>query len=158
MFIGEYSVKLDAKNRMTMPARYRDELRAMCGGDMNVTLHPEGYLLLFPRPKWMAFAQGLINAKQDMRWLKRIFLGNAAELTIDGAGRVALPAQLVASGEAELGRDVLLVGVGDYFELWGREKKEAAMQADLARWKDALGAESPAQKEQDRENINGLLL
>lgn len=158
MFIGEHPIRLDAKNRITMPARYRDDLRAMCGGDMNITLHPDGYLLLFPRPRWMAFAQGLISAQQDMGWLKRVFLGSAAELTMDGSGRLALPAVLADNDMVALGKEVQLLGVGDYFELWGAQKRQSALEESLARWKQATTASPQVQEERDRESISRLLL
>lgn len=157
MFFGQNVVKLDAKNRMTIPTKYRDELRAMCSGDMVATMHPEGYLLLFPRPRWMAFAQRFANVSQSMAWLKRLFLGNAAEMTLDGSGRLVFPAALTQNELVQLDGEVRLVGVGDYFEVWSAVAKDKGLVADAKRWKDAIAGDMELQLQSDKESIDRLI-
>ena len=52
MFQGSSALLLDAKGRMTVPTRHRDALSEQCEGKLTLTRHPDGCLLLFPRPVW----------------------------------------------------------------------------------------------------------
>ena len=45
---------LDAKGRINVPVRHRDPLIAACNGQLTLTRHPDGYLLIYPRPTWEA--------------------------------------------------------------------------------------------------------
>ena len=66
------------------------------------------------------------------QWWKRIFLGNAMDVELDGTGRVLVSPELRAA--AGLEREVILMGMGRHFELWDKatyEAKEAeAMQGE----------------------------
>jgi DNA-binding transcriptional regulator/RsmH inhibitor MraZ len=53
---------LDAKGRINVPVRHRDPLVAACNGQLTLTRHPEGYLLLYPRPTWEAVETSLIRS------------------------------------------------------------------------------------------------
>jgi MraZ protein len=67
------------------------------------------------------------------QWWKRIFLGNAMDVEVDGTGRVLVPPELRES--AAIRRDTMLLGMGNHFELWDKTTYDAqeakAMQAEL---------------------------
>lgn len=130
MFQGASALNLDAKGRMSVPAKHRDAL--MAEGDVRVTLtkHPDGCLLLFPRPEWEAFRTRVAQLPMDAHWWRRIFLGNAAELELDSAGRILVTPELRAAAGIE--REVILLGMGSHLELWDAASYAAKEQAAIA--------------------------
>ena len=133
MFQGASSLSLDAKGRLSVPTRHRDVLSATAAGQLTITKHPHGCLMVFPRPEWEKFRARIAALPMDAQWWKRIFLGNAMDVDMDGTGRVLVSPELRQA--AGLTRDVMLLGMGQHFELWDKttyEAKEAeAMQAGM---------------------------
>ncbi len=123
VFQGASALALDAKGRLTVPARHHKLLRDSAGGQLTITRHPEGFLLLFPRPEWESFRERMLALPNEAQAWKRIFIGNAMDVEIDGSSRVLISPELRAA--AGLVRDVMLLGVGRYFELWDRERHMA---------------------------------
>lgn len=128
VFQGESALTLDGKGRVTVPARFRDALSALCAGQMTLTKHPSRCLLLFPRPAWVAFRTKLMGLPMDSEAWRRLFLGSAMDVDIDAGSRVLLSPELRAW--AGLGKDLMLVGMGPRMEIWDRERYLAA--EDLA--------------------------
>ena len=123
MLQGASSLSLDAKGRLSVPTRYRDVLSATAGGLLTLTKHPHGCLMVFPRPEWEKFRERVANLPMSAQWWKRIFLGNAMDVEIDGTGRVLVSPELrVAAG---ISRDTMLLGMGNHFELWDKATYEA---------------------------------
>ena len=116
-----------------MPTRHRDVLSATAAGQLTITKHPHGCLMVFPRPEWEKFRERIAQLPMSAQWWKRIFLGNARDVDMDGTGRVLVSPELRQA--AGLTRDVMLLGMGQHFELWDKttyEAKEAeAMQAGM---------------------------
>ena len=106
-----------------MPARHRELLAAMGVHQLTLTKHPEGSLLVFPRPAWENFRDKVAALPMDSSGWKRIFLGNAMDVDIDASSRVLIAPELRAS--AGLVRDVMLLGMGSHFELWDAERHAA---------------------------------
>ncbi|MDH5204391.1 MAG: division/cell wall cluster transcriptional repressor MraZ [Hylemonella sp.] len=133
MFQGASSLSLDAKGRLSMPTRHRDVLSAGSGGQLTVTKHPHGCLMLFPRPEWDKFRERIAALPMSAQWWKRIFLGNAMDVELDGTGRVLISPELRAA--AGLSREAILLGMGNHFELWDKaiyDAQEAeAMQGQM---------------------------
>ena len=133
MFQGASSLSLDAKGRLSVPTRHRDVLIATASGQLTITKHPHGCLMVFPRPEWEKFRERIAQLPMSAQWWKRIFLGNAMDVDMDGTGRVLVSPELRQA--AGLTRDVMLLGMGQHFELWDKttyEAKEAeAMQAGM---------------------------
>lgn len=134
VFQGASSLSLDAKGRLSVPTRHRDVLAETAGGQLTITRHPHGCLMIFPRPAWEAFRERIAAMSLKDQWLKRLFLGNAMDVDMDGTGRVLVSPELRAA--AHISRDALLLGMGSHFELWDKathDAKEAeALQAGLA--------------------------
>lgn len=116
MFQGAANLSLDAKGRMTIPTRHRDALQMQCEGRLTLTKSPDGCLLLFPRPVWEAHREKIAAWPLSAKGWQRIYLGNAMDVEMDGAGRVLISPEL--RDGVKLSRDVSLMGMGSHFEIW----------------------------------------
>jgi MraZ protein len=115
---------------MSIPARYRDALQGQAEGRVTITKHPDGCLLLFPRPEWEVFRTKIAALPMEAKWWQRIFLGNAADVELDTAGRVLVSPELRLAGSLE--KDVMLLGMGSHFELWDAQTYNAKEQQAMA--------------------------
>ena len=116
MFQGASAITLDAKGRMSIPARHRDALSGKSDGALTLTRHPNGCLLLFPRSAWETFRLQIAAwPMQAVSW-KRIFLGNASDVELDSAGRILVAPEL--RNAVGLTREVMMLGMGSHFEIW----------------------------------------
>lgn len=133
VFQGASALALDAKGRLTVPARHREVLAALCGNQLTLTKHPEGCLMVFPRPAWEQFRDRVAALPMSAAGWKRVFLGNAQDVEIDAAARVLVAPELRAA--AGLSKDVMLLGMGSHFELWDAQAyaahEAAVMQSEL---------------------------
>lgn len=114
-----------------MPTRHRDALLALAEGQVTLTKHPHGCLMMFPRPEWERFRDRIANLPVNAHWWKRIFLGNAVDVTMDATGRLLIAPELRQAMGIE--REVMLMGMGSYFELWDKatyQAKEAEAMQD----------------------------
>ena len=116
MFQGASSIVLDAKGRLAVPTRHRDVLSATAAGQLTITKHPHGCLMVFPRSEWEKFRERISALPMQAQWWKRIFLGNAMDVEMDASGRVLVSPELRAA--AGITRETVLLGMGGYFELW----------------------------------------
>ena len=123
VFQGASSLSLDAKGRLSVPTRHRDVLSATASGQLTITRHPHGCLMVFPRPEWEKFRARIAALPMEAQWWKRIFLGNAMDVDMDGTGRVLISPELRAS--AGISMDTMLLGMGSYFELWDKATYES---------------------------------
>lgn len=129
MFQGSSALTLDAKGRMSIPARYRDALMAEEQGGLTLTRHPDGCLLLYPRSTWQQKRSEIAALPGHARPLQRLLLGSALDVDMDGAGRILVSPELrMAAG---LSRDVMLLGLGSNFELWDSAQWEARSLEDV---------------------------
>jgi MraZ protein len=120
VFQGASAINLDAKGRMSIPAKHRDALAVQCEGRLTLTKHPHGCLLFFPRPVWEAHREQIAAWPMSARAWQRIFLGNACDVEMDSAGRILISPELRAA--VGLSRDVMLLGMGTHFEIWDAAK------------------------------------
>ena len=128
VFQGPAALTLDGKGRIAIPSRHREMLSAMSVHQLTITKHPEGSLLIFPRPAWEHFRDRVAALPMDSSGWKRVFLGNAMDVDIDASSRVLIAPELRAS--AGLVRDVMLIGMGSHFELWDAQR-HAAHEAEV---------------------------
>jgi MraZ protein len=133
VFQGASSLNLDGKGRLSIPTRHRDALISQAQGQITITKHPHGCLMLFPRSEWLLFRERIGQLPMSAQWWKRIFLGNAMDVDMDGTGRVLVSPELRQA--VGLDREVILLGMGNHFELWNKATYEAheaqAMQAPM---------------------------
>lgn len=118
MFLGEFEHTLDDKNRLTLPAKFRD---AFAGG-LVVTRGMDGCLFVYTRAGWEQFVtlrlEGLDPFSREARQMSRFVFAGAAEAEPDRQGRIMLPPALVQ--HARLAREVVVAGVRDHVEIWDR--------------------------------------
>jgi MraZ protein len=118
MLLGEYAHTLDDKNRLTLPAKFRDSF--VDGGV--VTRGLDGCLYLFAREQWDDLVAGrlaeLDPLLEETRLMNRYFFSGAAEAEPDKQGRINVPPALIE--HAHLGREVVVAGVHDHLEIWDR--------------------------------------
>jgi len=133
VFQGASSLSLDAKGRLSVPTRHRDVLSATAAGQLTITRHPHGCLMLFPRSEWEKFRERVAALPMTAHWWKRIFLGNAMDVDMDSTGRVLISPELREA--TQITKETILLGMGSHFELWDKSTYEAqealAMQADM---------------------------
>jgi MraZ protein len=119
MLLGEYEHTIDDKNRLTLPARFR---QAFAEGIV-VTRGIDGCLHAYTRADWDTLVEGSLATlnplSKEGRRLQRFFFSGAAETELDKQGRVGLPAALLQ--HAKLERDVVVAGVHDHLEIWDRD-------------------------------------
>ena len=115
---------------MSVPTRHRDALLLQGEGRVTLTKHPDGCLLLFPRPEWEAFRTRIAQLPMDAHWWRRIFLGNAAEIDLDSAGRILISPELRSA--AKLDREIILLGMGSHLEIWDANTYASKEQAAIA--------------------------
>lgn len=124
MFFGETAINLDAKGRMALPTRYRDDLKSDCDNQLVLTYSAfdAGCLWLYPRPEWERVREqvmGLSTFNSSHRSLQRRLVGSATQLEPDGNSRVLLPVTL--RQVAGLEKRVVLMGMGQRFEIWNED-------------------------------------
>ena len=115
---GEYKHSIDAKGRLAMPAKLRDEL----GERFTVTKGLDGCLAVYPEKEWEALEdriRGLGNGEKARR-VKRYYFANAYDAQLDAQGRILIPAGLREF--AGLQKDVVVIGQLDHAEIWNSEK------------------------------------
>ncbi|MBC9252110.1 cell division/cell wall cluster transcriptional repressor MraZ [Pseudomonas alcaligenes] len=134
MFRGANAISLDAKGRLAMPSRYRDELVSRCAGQLIVTIDAvDPCLCVYPLPEWElieAKLRDLPSLREETRRLQRLLIGNAVDIELDGSGRFLVPPRL--RGHAGLDKHAMLVGQLNKFQLWNEDAWNALADADLA--------------------------
>jgi MraZ protein len=125
MLLGEYEHTIDDKNRVTLPARFRQEF----ADGVVVTRGIDPCLDVYTREGWERFVSGRLSGldpfSREARQMSRYLFSAATDAELDRQGRVTLPAALIE--HAKLGRDVVVAGVRDHVEIWNR----AAWRAQL---------------------------
>ncbi|HEX6989573.1 MAG TPA: division/cell wall cluster transcriptional repressor MraZ [Bacillota bacterium] len=130
MLIGEYQHAVDAKGRLIMPARFREEL----GETFIVTRGLDQCLFVYPMDEWRTLEnklKALPMTQAHARAFVRFLFSGATECTLDRQGRILLPAQL--REHAAITKDVMIIGVSTRAEIWAREQWQAYVeQAELS--------------------------
>jgi MraZ protein len=126
MLLGAHEHTIDDKNRLTLPARFR---QAFADGIV-LTRGLDGCLYAFRRPDWDRLVESRLASldpfSPEGRRIQRHFFSGAAEADLDRQGRVMVPRELL--DHAGLSRDVVVAGVHDRLEIWDR----AAWRRELA--------------------------
>jgi len=118
MFLGQYSHKLDDKGRLSIPAKFREDLGSgaylIQGFDGNLRL-----LTDLDFGKLTEKINGMNQADQKVRALQRFIFANASRVEFDRNGRALVPKFL--QDFAGIVNDAVVVGVGDGIEIWSPE-------------------------------------
>lgn len=117
MLIGEYEHSLDAKGRLIMPAKLRQDM----GEKFIVTKGLDGCLFAFSQNEWLNFETKLKSlplSDKNARNFVRFFLSGATECELDKQGRFLIPSNLRIS--AKLEKETIIIGVGTRLEIWDK--------------------------------------
>ena len=130
MLIGEYEHSLDAKGRMIMPAKLRQDM----GEKFIVTKGLDGCLFAFSQEEWLNFETKLKTlplSDRNARNFVIFFLSGATECELDKQGRFLIPNNLRVA--ANLEKEAVIIGVGTRLEIWDKatwEKCDENISAD----------------------------
>ncbi|MFC4602153.1 division/cell wall cluster transcriptional repressor MraZ [Rhodococcus kronopolitis] len=115
MFLGTHTPKLDDKGRLTLPAKYRDEL----AGGLMVTKGLDHSLAVYPRDEFVAMARraaAVSRTDPDARAFVRGLAAGADEQHPDAQGRITLSAD--HRRYAGLSKECVVIGQIDFLEIW----------------------------------------
>ena len=121
MLIGEYDHSLDAKGRLIMPSKLREDI----GEKFIITKGLDGCLFAFSIEEWKIFEQKLRSlpiSNKDARAFSRFFFAGAIDCEIDKQGRFLISSNL--RDFAELTKEVVIIGMDSRIEIWSKEKWE----------------------------------
>jgi len=134
MFLGTFEHNIDEKNRITIPAKFREQL----AGGLVVTTGLDPCLWLYPRDSWNALASkvsALPVTSLEAREFGRQTFANASDEVPDRQGRVNLPDYLLRY--ASIDRQAVVVGQNTYCEIWNpnawKERQERIYNDPLGR-------------------------
>lgn len=119
MFMGEYRHAIDDKNRLIIPAKFRESL----GDKFVMTKGLDNCLFLYSQTEWQSLENKLKSlpfTKADARAFVRFFFSGATECELDKQGRVLLPNNLKDFGR--IVKDVVIIGVSSRVEIWSVEE------------------------------------
>jgi MraZ protein len=129
MFRGQFLHSIDAKGRVSLPARFRDLIAA--GSDQRVVLSPSPFdpcLRVYPMAAWERFEVRLsgLSSVQAQAMKFRRMLSGSVDCEIDRAGRVLVPENL--RERARLEKEALCVGMGEFVELWSKRDFDDSLE------------------------------
>lgn len=132
MFIGRYEYSIDDKSRVSIPAKFREALSLSADSRLIVTIL-DGCIAAYPYQEWLQI-QNNISASgpksKEQRAFLRYFFAGATECAFDKLGRVLIPQALKT--DAQIQKNVVIVGVGKKIEVWAKEKWEELVRIATA--------------------------
>ena len=129
MFRGQFVHSVDAKGRVSLPARFRDVL--VSDGDARFVLTPALFdpcLHLYPMRAWEEFEKKMLELptlERNAVRFRRMYVSAAVECELDSSGRVLIPPHL--RERASLEKEVLWAGMGRILELWSKTEWDRAL-------------------------------
>ena len=118
MFMGKYFNSIDAKNRMIVPSKHRDQL----GGRCVLTKGMDYCLYIYPLAEWEKLVDKVSQLPEtdaNVRMYIRAAFSNAEECEIDKQGRILIPAELKKM--VGLDKELVTVGAMRRIEIWSKE-------------------------------------
>ncbi len=125
MLRGKFRHSLDEKGRLSLPSKFREVLRVKYGTESLVITNIPECLVVYPIFEWKKIEETLTKLPFGMKAAKeflRYFLGSAEECEPDKQGRILIPQYL--REEFQLDREVTLLGMLSYFEIWNPQALE----------------------------------
>lgn len=139
-FRGHAHRSLDPKGRVILPPEFRDQIFAEVPDGRIVLTIFEGHVIGITPAQWDRLESELQkqtkNPSRQLRDFMRILYSGYEEVVVDPQGRMQLPAHLRKSGR--LNREVVLLGVGERFEIWGEESYQSLLEQDYSDVSDEL--------------------
>lgn len=118
MFIGEYQASIDEKGRVSIPAKFRQELKSQ----VVVTRGLDNALFIYTLEEWKKLAEKVASlpiSTANTRAFSRLMLAGAMDCEVDKQGRITLPGYLKEFGK--IGKKVVIAGLYNRIELWSEE-------------------------------------
>ncbi|NLZ47323.1 MAG: division/cell wall cluster transcriptional repressor MraZ [Clostridiales bacterium] len=128
MFIGEYQHAIDNKNRMIIPAKFREEL----GTKFVLTKGLDGCLYAYTMEEWKVMEEKLKKlplTSKDARAFVRFFFSGANEVEPDKQGRVLIPQNLLEYAAIE--KEIVSIGVSTRIEIWSKARWDEYNNSDI---------------------------
>ncbi len=128
MFRGRFEHTIDSKGRVSVPARFREILQTHYGSEDLVLTIYDSCVVAFPLQEWRQWEDRMRDLpllRRETKRFFRYFLSGAVDSKVDDHGRLLIPANLRA--QAQLRKDVMIVGMMKGFEIWDRDLWEEEM-------------------------------
>ena len=130
-FVGSYNHTLDAKNRVFIPAKFRDEL----GKEFYITRKFDTYLSVYTADDWESYVDKIsMLPESDAVEFQDFILGAAQKCVPDASGRIILDEKLMA--HAKIDKNLVFVGTGRQIRIWAEDvwnERERARDYDKMR-------------------------
>jgi MraZ protein len=137
VFRGFSTVSIDSKGRLAIPSRFRERLAVVSGGRLVQTLNPlDRALWLYPLTEWELIETklaALSDFDRQSRRAKQMMRGYATDCEPDAQGRILIPTEL--REYAMLGRQAVVLGQGNKFEVWD----QSAWETQRDQWLEQVG-------------------
>lgn len=127
MFMGEYNHTVDAKGRLIVPSKFRDQL----GDEFVMTRGLDGCIFVYSSEEWKNTAAKFCEAPQfskNIRQFKRFFITGAVECQVDKQGRALIPPHL--REHAGIEKEIVSAGVVNHIEIWSKDRWQDMNQFD----------------------------
>jgi len=137
MWYGEYLHTLDEKDRFILPAKFREKVKALEKKKFFITRGLDGCLFLVSQEAWEKLEDKLKSlpfTKKQARSFNRLYFSGASEIDIDIQGRITLPEYLKEF--AQIQREVVIIGVADRIEIWGKDRWDKFYQENKKRFEE----------------------
>ena len=120
MLSNNFKHNVDSKNRLFVPAKYREEL----GETFVVSQSIRGnYLKIYSHAEWEKYIAPIkLLPRKTSEEALRFLIGNSIEVSPDGQGRIVLPQSMLQF--ASITKGTVIIGCGDYAEIWAEESYE----------------------------------
>ena len=133
-FVGSYTHSIDAKKRVFIPAKFRDEL----GEEFYITRKFDTYLSVYTAKDWQEYVEKIETLPEtDARQIQDFLLGSAQKCIPDASGRIILDEKLAKY--AGIVKNIVFVGAGKQVRLWAEEIwNEREGTRDLAKMREIM--------------------
>lgn len=132
MFRGQFTHSVDAKGRVSVPVRFREQL--LQHGDTRCIItkaFTDKCLHLYPMRVWERFEQRVAEEPrfdQAMVLFRRKYVSPAKDCELDRVGRLLIPPELRSQVALEQETEAVWAGMGDHVELWQKDNFEASLE------------------------------
>lgn len=137
MWYGQYFHTLDEKDRFILPAKFREKIKSLKKKRFYITRGMDGCLFIFDEVMWEKMEEKLRSipfTKKQSREFNRLLFSSAQDIAIDSQGRITLPSYLKEI--AGIVREIVIVGVAERIEVWGKEEWTKFYSENKKRFED----------------------
>ena len=133
-FVGSYNYSLDAKKRVFVPAKFREDL----GNTFYVTRKFDTYLSIYTEEEWAAYLEKLEKLPESVAAeVQEFILGGAQKCVPDNSGRIIIDDRLLK--HAGITKNIVFVGAGRQVRVWSEELwNEREKNRDFEKMREVL--------------------